>query len=252
MDTHCHLDDPVLKERLLDLLPAAARAGVERYLVPGVDPGGWDAILDIASSHPGILAAPGIHPLWADCCSSEVLLRLESLCGSVTAIGEIGLDYSSDRVSREVQQAAFRDQLRLAVKHNLPVSIHCRKAFRDLLRIMREEGVARVGGLMHAFSGSTEIARECISLGLYISVCGTLTYANAVRPVRLVRELPLERFVLETDAPDMAPEPHRGQCNEPEFLLETARMVAEIKCVSIEEVGAVTTINAEKALRIRN
>lgn len=252
MDTHCHLDLPALKERLVDLLPAAAGVGVERYLVPGVDPEGWDSILAIASSYPGIFAAPGIHPLWADRSSKEALLRLEALCRSVAAIGEIGLDYSSDRVPRDIQQTVFRDQLRIAVKHDLPVSIHCRKAFQDLLRIMRWEGAARVGGVMHAFSGSLEIARECIALGLYISIGGTVTYANAVKPVRLVRELPLERLVLETDAPDMAPEPYRGQCNEPEFLLETARMVAAIKNVSLEEVAAVTTRNAEKALRIRN
>lgn len=252
MDTHCHLDAPGLKDRLVDLLSAATVVGVERYLVPGVDPGGWDDIMDIAAAHPGIYAAPGIHPLWADRCNGKELLRLEALCENAAAIGEIGLDYSNDNVSREVQQEVFRAQLRLAVRQGVPVSIHCRKAFQDLLRIMREEEVSRVGGIMHAFSGSPEIARECIALGLYISICGTVTYSNAIRPVRLVREIPLESLVLETDAPDMAPEPHRGQCNEPEFMLETAKMVADIKSVSMSEVAAVTTKNAEKALRLRN
>lgn len=252
IDTHCHLDDPSLRDRLGNVLATATAAGVERFVVPGVAPEGWDDIMALAAGDSRILAAPGVHPLWADRCSDKALRRLTELCGKAVAIGEIGLDYAGDDVSREVQQQAFRDQLRLAIRHGLPVLIHCRRAFQDLLRILREEGAERVGGVMHAFSGSPEIAAECIGLGFLISIAGTVTYGNAVRPIEVVRRIPLDHLVLETDAPDMTPEPYRGRPNEPAFLVETARKVAEIKGVPLGEVAAVTTTNVQRVLQWKN
>lgn len=249
IDTHCHLDDPSLRNRLGNVLAAAAAAGVERFVVPGVAPEGWDDIMALAAGDSRILAAPGIHPMHAERCG-EALRRLTELCGEAVAIGEIGLDYTYD-VSRDAQQQAFRDQLRLAIRHGLPVLIHCRRAFQDLLRILREEGAGRVGGVMHAFSGSPEIAAECIGLGFLISIAGTVTYGNAVRPVEVVRRTPLDHLVLETDAPDMTPEPHRGRPNEPAFLPETARRVAEIKGVPLGEVAAVTTANVRRVFKLQ-
>jgi len=137
----------------------------------------------------------------------------------------------------------------MAVERELPLLVHCRGGFADLLRIMREERVSRVGGIMHAFSGSTEIAHECIRLGFYISVCGTVTYRNAVRPLRVGREIPLDRLVLETDAPDLSPEPFRGRPNEPAFIVETARTLAELKGLSLELVAETTTANALNILK---
>jgi TatD DNase family protein len=162
------------------------------------------------------------------------------------AIGEIGLDYTLADVPREAQIAAFRSQLKLALKCGLPLIIHCRKAFQDLLSILMKENVQKVGGVMHAFSGSPETARACIKLGLFISVAGTVTYSSAVKPLAVVKSIPLAHLLLETDAPDMTPEPYRGRPNEPAFLVETARKVAEIKGVTMEEVAAVTTANAER------
>jgi len=176
--------------------------------------------------------------------------RLRPFAARGVAIGEIGLDYLITAVTRERQQAAFRAQLRLALEMQLPVLIHCRKAFQDLLTILREEHAERVGGVMHAFSGSPEIATECIKLGFLISISGTVTYANAVRPLEIVRQIPLDYLVLETDAPDMTPEPYRGRSNEPAFLIETARKVAEIKGISVEEIARVTTANARRLFRI--
>jgi TatD DNase family protein len=177
------------------------------------------------------------------------LAKLQDLAPKVVAIGEIGLDYGYD-ISREVQQRAFRAQLRLAVRSRLPVLLHCRRAFRDLLVILREEEVARVGGVMHAFSGSPEIALECLELGLCIGVAGPVTYENAVRPVEVVRRIPLGHLLLETDAPDLTPVPYRGCPNEPAFLVETALKVAEIKDVPLEEVARTTTANAERVFRL--
>lgn len=250
IDTHCHLDDPSLLSRLPDVLSAAHAAGVEKCIVPGVSPEGWDVIARLSEAHDGVYPACGLHPMRADRFDETLLQRLRPFARRGVAIGEIGLDYLATDVPRERQQAAFRAQLRLAVEMDLPVLIHCRRAFRDLLDILGEEHAGRTFGVMHAFSGSTEIARECINLGFLVSIAGTLTYGNAVRPLEIVRQIPLEFLVLETDAPDMTPEPHRGRPNEPAFLVEIAKKVAEIKRVSLAEVERVTTENAERLFRI--
>ena len=250
VDTHCHLDDSSLLPRLPAVLAAAHAAGVARFIVPGVVPEGWDVIARLADAHGGVYPACGLHPLAADRFDEELPERLRPFARRGVAIGEIGLDYLVPDIPRERQQAAFRAQLRLAVEMKLPVLIHCRKAFRDLLDIIGEEHAGRTGGIMHAFSGSPEIARECIDLGFLISISGTVTYLNAVRPLELVRQIPLEFLVLETDAPDMTPEPHRCRPNEPALLVETARKVAEIKGITLAEVERVTTVNAKRLFRI--
>jgi TatD DNase family protein len=250
IDTHCHLDDPSLVNRLPEVLHAARSAGVAKYIIPGVSPGGWDDITPLADFEEGIFAAFGLHPMRATLYSPMLLDALAQRLPGAVAVGEIGLDYLYADQPKKRQEEAFRAQLRLAVAAGLPVLIHCRRAFRDLLSILREEGAEKVGGAMHAFSGSPEIARECLHLGLYISISGTVTYLNAVKPLEVVRSIPLDRLLLETDAPDMTPEPFRGQPNEPAFLVETARKVAELKGVTVEEVARVTTANAERLFRI--
>jgi len=250
IDTHCHLDDRSLLSRLPAVLSAAQAAGVEKYIVPGVAPEGWEVIARLADAHDGVYPACGLHPMAADRFDEALPERLRPFARRGVAIGEIGLDYLINDIPRELQQAAFRAQLRLAGEMELPVLIHCRRAFRDLLDILEEEHAGRNGGVMHAFSGSPETARECINLGFLISIAGTLTYTNAVRPLEIVRQIPLEFLVLETDAPEMTPEPHRGSPNEPAFLMETAMKVAQIKGISIEEVARVTAANAERLFLI--
>jgi len=249
-DTHCHLDDPALLYRLPEVIAAAAQAGVARFLLPGVAPARWPVIAALAQEVKGAYAAFGLHPMHAGLCTPELLAELARILPGAVAVGEIGLDYTLPEVPREIQQDAFRRQLRLAVRQGLPVLIHCRRAFQDLLRLLREEGVERVGGAMHAFSGSLEVARQCVSLGFYISVAGTVTYANAVRPLEVVRQIPLGHLLLETDAPDLTPEPYRGRANEPAYLMEIARKVAEIKGIALEEVARTTTANAERLFRM--
>ncbi|MBI1921421.1 MAG: TatD family hydrolase [Geobacter sp.] len=250
IDTHCHLDDPAFTSRLDEVIAAARSAGVGRFVVPGVAPEGWPGIMALARSQAGVHPAIGLHPMVAERFSAGLLSELAELGRSVVAFGEIGLDYALAEPAREAQQTAFREQLRLAIRLDKPVLIHCRRAFQDLLRILREEHVERVGGIMHAFSGSPEVARECIGLGLAISVAGPVTWENAVRPVEVASQVPSEWLVLETDAPDMTPEPHRGMDNEPRFLLEIARRVAEIRGMSMEELAELTTRNAERVLRL--
>lgn len=246
VDTHCHLDHPSLLSRLDAVLASAGQSNVMKIIVPGVDSDGWDRIASLGSNKKGIFTAFGLHPMATSAFREALLETLSAYLAEGVALGEIGLDYTFADQPREKQMEAFRLQLRLAVGLGKPLLIHCRKAFQDLLRIMKEENVQRVGGVMHAFSGSMETARECIKLGLCISISGTVTYRNAVRPVELAAGLPLEHLVLETDSPDMTPEPYRGRDNEPAFLREIARRVAEIRGMDVEELARVTTQNAER------
>lgn len=250
-DTHCHLDHPSMSMRISNVLASARLAGVGGFVVPGVAPEGWADIAAIASREEGVFAAFGLHPLLADRYDGHLMENLERYAWRGVAIGEIGLDSEAAGVSREIQAAAFRGQLRLAAKMGLPVLVHCRGAFRDTLDILREERVRDVGGIMHGFSGSPETALQCIGMGLKIAVAGPVTYRNAVKPLRLVEKISLEHLVLETDAPDMTPEPYRGMENEPAFLPEIAHKIAAIKGICVEEVTAVTTGNAMRVLRLR-
>jgi TatD DNase family protein len=247
IDTHCHLDQDIFSARLPQVLDAAYAAGVTRFVVPGVHPGGWGRMAAVARGNDGIFPAFGIHPMHADLADDETLSQLAVLASSGVAIGEIGLDplYA---IPLEIQEPAFREQLRLAVAMGLPLLVHCRRAFQRTLRIMREEKAARVGGLMHAFSGSVEMAREFIRLGFAISISGTVTWANAVRPVRLARELPLESLVLETDAPDMTPQRFRGEPNQPAYLAEIVRAVAKARGARTIDIALQTTRNAATVL----
>jgi TatD DNase family protein len=249
VDTHCHLDDSRIAGRLSEVLTAARKNGVGTFVVPGVDPAGWAGIAALAPL-PGVSAAYGVHPLWAHQWDDDLLPRLRLLAAAACAIGEIGLDYQGEGPAKDLQQRVFRLQLRLAVEMGKPVLIHCRRAFRDLLAIMKEEAVQTVGGIMHAFSGSPETARECITLGLAIGVAGPITWHNAVRPLAVARAIPLERLVLETDAPDLTPETHRGRPNEPAFLPAIAAALAVVKGVTDDEVAATTTAAAERILRL--
>jgi TatD DNase family protein len=250
IDTHCHLDLPPLSAGLPLILQRAAGAGVSRFICPGVDPEGWSGIAATAAHYPAIMPAFGIHPQWVDGGSADALPDLERYLANAVAVGETGLDYSDRKCDRLLQQELFRSQLRLAKKQNLPVILHCRKAFADLLRILAEE-TFDCGGVMHAFSGSVETARECIAMGLQIGVAGPVTWNNAMKPVQVVREIPLDHLLLETDSPDLTPEPYRGGANEPSFLVAIARKIAGIKEVSLESVAAATTQNAERSFHVK-
>ncbi len=249
IDSHCHLDLEPLRSGLTHIMEEAVAAGVQGFVVPGVHPDGWDGISTVAAENHRIMPAYGIHPMHAGCASGQVLERLLELSAGGVAIGEIGIDPSYS-VPLELQESVFREQLRVAVKCGLPVLIHCRRVFQRVINILREERADEVGGIMHAFSGSVEMAREFIRLGFAISVSGTVTWNNAVKPLKIASEIPLEHLVLETDAPDMIPERYRGVFNRPAWLTETARRVADIRGISLEEVAEVTSGNVRRQLRI--
>lgn len=249
IDSHCHLDLEPLHSLLPDIVREAAAAGVRGFIVPGVHPDGWGGIMAVAAQDARIIPAYGIHPMHAGTLNDHVLVRLSKLAVGGIAIGETGLDPSC-AVPLEQQERVFREQLRVAVTLQLPVLIHCRQAFQRVVTILREERADRVGGIMHAFSGSLEMAREFIRLGFAISISGTVTWNNAVKPLRIAREIPLEHLVLETDAPDMTPERFRGTFNRPAWLTETALRVAVLRDIGLDEVTSVTTSNVIRVLRL--
>jgi TatD DNase family protein len=249
IDSHCHLDLEPLKSGLAQFLQEASVAGVQGFVVPGVHPGGWPGISAVAAENCRIFPAYGIHPMHAGAVNDQVLDQLLELATQGVAIGETGLD-PSYTATLELQEIAFREQLRVAVNCGLPVLIHCRRAFQRVVKIMREEHADRVGGIMHAYSGSVEMAREFIQLGFAISISGTVTWHNAIKPLRVAQELPLEHLVLETDAPDMTPGRYRGVFNRPAWITETALRVAELRGISVEDVARITTDNTRRILRL--
>lgn len=247
-DTHCHLDYAPLSGQLPQLLDEARACGVGQWVVPAVRPAGWQAIRELCRCFPAVLPAVGIHPLACNEATTAVLSDLDRLAPQAVAIGEIGLDRQLGDLAR--QEACFREQLRIARCHGLPVLIHCRGAIGRTLTILQEERAGQVGGIMHAFSGSLESAREFVRLGFAISICATITYPGAVRVLRLARELPLSHLVLESDAPDLPPQAHRGSFNRPAWLLETARTLAAIRQIPLDELAAVTSATARTTLRL--
>lgn len=252
IDTHVHLDASPLAEAIEDEVRQARLEGVRGFVIPGVDRQGWRRLPEIAQAVSGAWAAPGLHPLAAGEWNGEAQRELGRLLAepSVVAIGEIGLDTLIAQPSLELQEKAFRAQLRLAIEADRPVLIHCRRAAGRLLEILREEKAERIGGIFHAFSGSAETAMEGIKLGFAIGIGGTVTYPNARRAIEVVKEVSAEWLVLETDAPDLAPHPHRGEANRPAWLPLIAQKVADIRGWSLEETARVTTQNAKRVLKI--
>jgi len=245
IDTHCHLDDPLLYDRLPEVMAAAEKCRVDRFIVPGIEPQNWGRILSLAAENERIAAAVGVHPLKAVQWNNGVREMLQKLTAEIVAVGEIGLDYTDGMPPRELQQEVFRAQLKIARAAGLPVIVHCRRAFADTLRILAAERIEEFGGVMHAFSGSVEVARSCISMGLKIGVAGSITWANAVRPLQVVMAISLEHLLLETDSPDLSPEAHKGVTNEPAFIIDIASKVAAIKGLSSDEVATLTSANAK-------
>ena len=250
-DTHAHLDDRAFdpdREELLDALP---RAGLALVMNPGCSLTASLAAAALASRRDYLYAAVGSHPDAADEVCAEVLEQYRTLCRDnpkVRAIGEIGLDYHYEDVPRAVQQRAFRAQLELARELKLPVIIHDREAHEDALSILRD--VPEVTGVFHCFSGSAEMARQLADKGWYIGFTGVLTFKNARRAVEAAAALPLDRIVLETDCPYMAPEPVRGTRNDPRNLPRMAQKLAEIRGLPVEEIGHITRENGKRLYRI--
>ena len=234
IDTHCHLDFPPFVDHLEQYLTAAYAAGVRRWIVPGVHPDAWKLIVRLCEQFDGLYPAFGIHPRHAAEVSDRHLIVLEELALQGVAIGETGLDRHCGNLL--LQEELFRRQIRIAVSCKLPLLIHCRDMTGRTLEILHDEQAGQVGGLMHAYSGSVESAREFIGLGFAISIGGTLKRRNAVRLPQLARELPLSCLVMETDAPDTGPHAEQSARNWPVMLSGIAGELARIRGITVDEV----------------
>jgi TatD DNase family protein len=246
-DTHAHLHFPEFDGDLPAVLQRARAAGVRWMLTIGTSVETSRAAVALAEREPDIYAAVGIHPhdaAEADDQAVEELPKLAESLSRVVAIGEIGLDFFRNLSPREVQIEVFRRQLELARQVRKPVLIHCRDAHAETLEILRAGRVREIGGIMHCFSGDEEVARQCLDLGLLISIAGPVTYPNARKLPAVVKLVPADRLVVETDCPFLPPQPYRGKRNEPAYLPITATRVAELKGVPVETLGAQMATNA--------
>ena len=249
-DTHAHLNDPAFDEDREALMAGLADKGIGLVMNAGCSLESSRDIIRMAERYPWLYASVGSHPDSADEVNEAVIEEYRKLCchEKVKAIGEIGLDYYYEDIPREIQKKAFRMQMALANELDMPVIIHEREAHDDGMRIVKE--FPKVKGVFHCYSGSAEMARQLVNMGWYIGFTGVLTFKNARKAVETAASVPLERIVLETDCPFMAPEPFRGKRNDPGYLPKMAEKLAEIRGISVEEAIAVTTENAKRLYRI--
>ena len=250
-DTHAHMDDRAFDEDREALLSRLPEEGIGLLMNPGCSLDSSRAACALARKYDYIYAAVGSHPDAAAEVCPEVLEQYRVLIREnpkVKAIGEIGLDYHYEDIPREIQKEAFRAQMALAAEENLPVIVHEREAHGDGMAIVRE--FPTVTGVFHCYSGSLEMARELVSLGWYIGFTGVLTFKNARKALEVAAALPLERIVLETDCPYMAPEPFRGKRNDPGRLYRMAQALAALRGLSEEEIQRVTLENGRRLYRI--
>ena len=249
-DTHAHMNDPAFDEDREQVLLGLKDKGVEFMMNVGCCLESSKDCLAMAEAYDFVYASVGSHPDSADEVNEAVLEEYRKMAAhpKIKAIGEIGLDYYYETIPREIQQQAFRMQMELARELKMPVIVHERNAHDDGMRIAKE--FKDVTGVFHCYSGSAEMARQLVNMGWYIGFTGVLTFKNARKAVETAEAIPLERIVLETDCPFMAPEPFRGKRNDPGYLYRMAERLAEIRGISVEEVHAVTTQNAKNLYRI--
>lgn len=253
IDTHTHLDSPKFDNDREAVIARAVEAGVGKMINIGFDRETIPTTMALADRYDFIYAAVGWHPVESIQMREGDLEWIEELCKheKVVAIGEIGLDYHWDTSPKEVQHRVFREQIRLARKIGKPIVIHNRDAHEDIVRILREEKASEVGGVMHCFSGSWETAKQCLDMNFYISFGGPVTFKNARVPKEVLAKVPLDRILVETDAPYLAPEPYRGKRNESGHVVYVAEAAAEIVGISRNELETITTENAKNCFGFR-
>lgn len=252
IDTHVHLDDPRLAANLEEILTYAKLMQVTKVVNIGHDYQSSKASVRLAAERDSIWAAVGFHPHSASEFSASVSGRLEKLASAakVVAVGEIGLDYHYNHSPAKVQREVFREQLALAAALDLPVVIHQRDAIDDALAILEAAAPFPRGGIMHCFTASQAVMRQCLDLGLSIGIGGAVTFAKAQLVKEVAAAVPLERLVLETDCPYMAPHPHRGKPNQPGYLPLIAAEIAGLRAMAIEQLVENCTENAKNIFHI--
>ncbi|QNK58082.1 TatD family hydrolase [Paenibacillus sp. PAMC21692] len=251
-DTHTHLDARQFDEDREGVIDRARAAGVSLMVNIGCDRRSIPLTIELAERYPFIYAAVGWHPVDSIDMKPEDLEWIERLSShnKVVAIGEIGLDYHWDTSPKDVQHRVFREQIRLAKKVKKPIVIHNRDAHEDVIRILKEEDAKEIGGVMHCFSGSWDIAKQCLDMNFYISFGGPVTYKNARVPKEVLERVPMDRLLIETDSPYLTPHPNRGKRNESAYVALVAAAAAEIKGISVEELAQITMKNGKNCFGI--
>jgi len=244
IDSHCHINFPDLADKLPEVFDLMRHNQVSHALCISVELERFPDILALAESHPNVYASVGVHPDHEDC-SEPSVEQLVALADhpKVVAIGETGLDYFRLTGDLEWQRERFRTHIRAARACRKPLVIHTRSAAEDTLRLMREELAGEAGGVMHCFTESLAVAEAAMEMGFYISFSGIVTFKNAVALREVAAAVPLERMLIETDSPYLAPVPHRGRTNQPGYVMHVAEEIARIKGLSAEEVGEITSQN---------
>ena len=250
-DTHVHLNLDDFREDQKEVMARAHHAGVGLFLNVGIDFERSKAAVEFAEKHEGVYATVGLHPHDAQKFTEEGFEELKALVKhhKVKAIGEIGLDYFRNLSPREIQQKVFLRFVELACEMNLPVVIHSREAYSDIYAILKKVS-AKHHGLMHCFAGNQKDLEEALDLGLYISFAGPVTYKKNHELRELVRQVPDNRLLVETDAPYLPPEPFRGKRNEPAWIVETLKKMAEVRNINFDQICEETTNNAKHLFRI--
>ena len=244
VDSHCHLDFPDLASRLPELLQRMEENTVGLAVCIGVNLEDFPRVLALAEAHPQLWATVGVHPEYTDVREPDEneLLALATH-PKVIAIGETGLDYYWQKDKPEWQRARFRTHIRAARRCGKPLVVHTRESAEDTLNVLAEEGADAVGGVMHCFTENWEVARRALDLGFYISFSGIVTFKNAAIVKDVAQKCPLDRILVETDSPYLAPMPYRGKQNQPAYVRHVAEEIARLRGISLEDVTAATTEN---------
>ena len=252
IDSHCHLDFPELAGNIADVLAQMRHNDVAAALCVSVNLEKFPQMLALAEQHPNIFASAGAHPDYEGVEEPDVA-RLAKLAQhpKVIAIGETGLDYFRLKGDLEWQRVRFRNHIRAARECGKPLIVHTREAAADTLRIMAEENAAEAGGVMHCFTETWEVAEAALALGFYISFSGIVTFKSAKQIKEVAQRVPLERILIETDAPYLAPAPHRGKLNQPAYVKHVAEEIAALRGISTEEAGRCTTENFMRLFKLK-
>ena len=252
IDTHSHIDMDNFKGRFDEVLSTADEYGVKKIIIPAVEPSGFNRILELCEKYENIYGAAGVHPEEVNSYNEQTQELIQKMLKhpKIIAVGEIGLDYYWDKSQTDKQKEIFEKQILIAKKANKPVLVHDREAHLDTFEILKKTNAKETGVVMHCFSGSPEFAQECIKEGFYIALGGVVTFKNAKKVKEVAKLVPLDRLLLETDAPYMTPVPFRGKENQPAYVKFVAQEIANLRGISFEEVAEITSNNAEKLLRI--
>ncbi|RJX72018.1 YchF/TatD family DNA exonuclease [Vibrio sinensis] len=246
VDSHCHLDKldyQDLHQGIADVVAKAKAANVTELLSVGVTLDAFPNMMEMIEPFSNVYASCGVHPLDVESDFSLERLHQYAAHPRVVAIGETGLDYHYQAETKDLQQTRFKQQVELAVGLNKPLIIHTRNAREDTLRILRDGGAEKCGGVIHCFTEDLAFAEAAIELGFYISISGIVTFRQATELKEVVKALPIEKLLIETDSPYLAPVPHRGKENQPAYVVEVAAYIAQLKRLSLSEVGQKTSEN---------